>query len=307
MPDALAPPRARLSLVLVSLLLGACQGPGGKEEGGGEPFAPSRAPPEDSIGYFLVQYDKGLARWSEIKLGPRGPREDSRLRALEESLRELAVERRDELLSELVTGSPKNREVAVVALGFTGDPVVLGPLLQALSDPAPAVVQKTHLALGILGLAETPLAPITEDLLGNPEPWTRNNAAFAVHRIVAAGGRVEGLDRILVSALSDPEPGVRAQAASTLGILAEPGAIEPAAALLADPVTLVSRAAAATLGAIARAHPESAGACARGLAGALATAPESARPGLIEELALMRGGSLGDDPLAWRDWASRLP
>ena len=148
MPDALALSRARRALSLarvlapaiVSLLLGACQGTGGKEKDGGEPYVTPPAPPEDSIGYFLVQYDKGLARWSEIKLGPRGPREDSRLRALEESLRELAVERRDELLSELVTGSPKNREVAVVALGFTGDPVVLGPLLQALSDPAPDVV-----------------------------------------------------------------------------------------------------------------------------------------------------------------------
>ncbi len=291
-----------------SVLLCACQGTGGTgTEGKAEPFTPGPARAQDPFGYFLVQFDKGLQRWSEIKLGPRGPREESTLRALEESLRHAAVERRDELLHGLATGSPKNREVAVVALGFTGDPAVLGPVLGALSDPAPEVVQKTHLALGILGLPETPLSPITDDLLAHLDPWTRNNAAFAVHRIVSAGGRMEGLDRILVAALSDPEPGVRAQAASTLGILGEPASIGELGKLLVDPVALVARAASASLGSIALSHREALGACARQLAGALDHVLEGSRAGLIHELTRLNGQSLGEAPAEWQEWARRLP
>jgi hypothetical protein len=307
MPSTIAP-RSMPPLLVVALLagVGACAG-SGTQPGKGDPYRPGEAPPPDSIGFFLTRYDKALARWSEMKLAPRSPRQESTLRALEGSLHDEAVKRRDELLSEIISGPPRNREVAVVALGFSGDPVVLGPLLQALSDPAPAVVQKTHLALGILALPETPLGEIAHDLRLHADPWTRNNAAFALHRIVSAGGRMDGLGDVLIAALADSEPGVRAQAASTLGILAEPTAIPGIAALFADPAPLVTRAAAATLGAIARAHPESLGSVARALAGGLESTAPNVRAGLVEELTLLRGESLGDDPAAWRDWASRVP
>ncbi len=299
--------RRLLPLCCVSLACGCRSTDSTAKNGEGTPYAPPAPVADDTIGYFLVQVDKSLQRWSELKLEARGPREDLTLQALEESLRRRTVERQDELVHELEGGPPSNREVAAVALGFTGDPAVLSPLLAALLDPDPGVVQKAVLGLGILALPETPLSEITALLSGDPDPWTRNNAAFAVHRIVSAGGRLEGLELILEAALLDREPGVRAQAASTLGLLGYPDAIQSLGALLTDSASLVAVAAASSVVSIGRLHPEKKGEAARVLADALDRVPSSQRNHLVRELSRLSGKDLGPDAAPWREWAYRMP
>ncbi len=276
-------------------------------DGVGTPYVPPAPLPDDSIGYFLAQIDKSLQHWSELKLGSRGPRQDLTLQALEESLRRRSVERQDELVRELEAGPPTNREIAAVALGFTGDPAVLSPLLAALLDPDPGVAQKAVLGLGILALPETPLSEIAGLLSRDPDAWTRNNAAFALHRIVSAGGRLEGLELTLEEALLDSEPGVRAQAASTLGLLGTPDAIQSLGALLTDSTSLVAAAAASSVVSIGRLHPEKKGEAARVLADALDRVSSSQRTLLVRELSRLSGKDLGPDTAPWREWAYRMP
>ena len=298
---------AGAALALALPLLGGCQSPGEADAAEGVPFTPPEAPDPDSIGYFLAQYDKSLQRWTELKLNPSGPRDLRTLHALETSLSTRAAERRDELVQVLETGPSLNREVAAVALGFSDDPSVLSPLLRALSDPSPNVVQKALLGLGVLGLEETPLAQITYILVQDPDPWTRNNAAYALTRIVSAGGRSDDLGAVAQAALFDEEAGVRAQAASVLGMIRDADSIQPLADLLHDEEGLVLQAAARALVRIGQEHLESKGRVARHLVDALERLPKPRGRYVMAELQTLADSDLGSDVEPWREWAYRMP
>ena len=270
-------------------------------------YVPPADEEPESLGYFLARYDKSLQRWTELKLSAKAAQEFRTMHALEGSLTKRAKERQDELVAVLETGAPTNREVAAVALGFTGDPSVLSPLLAALSDTDPMVIQKALLGVGILGLEETPLSQIEYLLLWSADPWTRNNAAFALQRIVAAGARSDALAASCRQALIDEEPGVRAQAASVLGIVQDTTAIPMLGDLLADDVSLVAAAAAAALAQIGHEELTHKGEVARLLVQALERASRRRRPYLHEQLIFLADRNLGDDVETWKEWAYRMP
>jgi hypothetical protein len=271
-----------------------------------EPYVP--LPPEgpETIGYFLTSFDRSLVQWSELKLGSSGARDQNTLRILEQNMQKRARDRREELVLVLESGAPVNRRIAAAALGFTHDPSVLGPLLASLADPDPELVQKTLLALGVLALPETPLGGILERLRA-PEAWTRNNAAFALLGIARAGSHASELAEGCRAALSDDEPGVRAQCASTLGVLADVGSVTLLAELLHDDANLVALAAAISLARIGREHAEQKGTVARALAGALDQVRPDRRVHLLGALHWLAGVDLGEDTRPWLEWAHKLP
>jgi HEAT repeat protein len=274
---------------------------------GGEPWAPPPPTEPDSIGYFLANYDKSLRRWTELKLNPSNTRDLRTLRALEASLEKRAIERQDELVSIMESGPPASREVAAVALGFTHDLAVLSTLLNGLDDPNENVVQKSLLGIGILAAPETPLEKVTYLLESDPDPWTRNNAAYAIQSVVSAGGSSPELAAACRTAVFDSEPGVRAQAASILGLISDVDSVASLGDLLHDEARLVVRAAIVSLTRLAREHDEVKGDVARLLVDALDLVHSSLRDELLQQLSTLRGLHLGDDAGPWREWAYRMP
>jgi HEAT repeat protein len=272
-----------------------------------EPFVPLPDEPPHPIGFFLTEFDKSLARWSQLELTSSSARDQNALSALEANMRERARERRDELLAVLEAGAPAQRRIAAAALGFARDPGVLGALLACLSERDPILVQKALLGLGVLAEPGTPLLEIRRILRDDPDAWTRNNAAFALLAIAGAGGASPELAEACRAALVDAEPGVRAQCASALGVLGDAGSTALLGELLFDPVNLVSLAAAASLASIGAQRAEQKGAAARLLAAALERTRPDRRARFLGALRLLSGRDLGEDSAPWLEWARRLP
>jgi len=296
--------------LLVLLGLGACVTSGGDDAssaGEPRPFVPLPAEGPEPIGYFLVRFDRSLSAWSEGKLAASNAREESTLEALERDMRQRAVERKGELLAELESGAPANRRIAAAALGFSGDPVVLGAMLTALADPDPELVQKSLLGIGILADKDTPLPMITHLLDNAPEAWTRNNAAFALLEIARAGRRAPELRESAARALTDEEAGVRAQCATILGVVSDESAVALLAPLLYDEANLVALAAAVSLSSIGRAHSRQKGAVARHLVAALDEVRADRRAHVLGALRWLADADHGEDTRPWREWAARLP
>ena len=201
-------------------------------------------------------------------------------------------------------------QTAAMALGFSSDERALSPLLNALSDSNPTVVQNALTGIGLLARPETPTDALTDFLVNHPDPWTRNNAAFALQCIVAARPSDQA-DPELASdcrdALIDEEPGVRAQCASVLGILRDPEAIQPLSDLLYDDVNLVSAAAATSLSHIGRHEMKSKGEAARELVESLDRLDQKRREVVLRELTLLSERNYGDKTEDWMEWAARLP
>lgn len=272
------------------------------------PYVPLPDPEPDSIGFFLTEFDASVRAWTNLELSGNSSREQRTRRGLEKEMRQRARRRQEELLGELRSGPPANRAVAAVALGFTGDPAVVGPLYEALSDPSDDVVHNALLGLGRLGNPDTPTTEVCYLLRNDPDAWIRNNAAFALQAIVAAGAPPTDLAlRSAREALSDKEPGVRAQCASVLGLARDVEAVDDLGDLLYDETPLVAAAAITALGSIGRYRPEAKGRCARFLAQALARVGPKQREFLVSELARMSEVHFGDDPEPWLEWAARLP
>ena len=144
-------------------------------------------------------------------------------------------------------------------------------------------------------------------LLRDPDPWTRNNAAFALLALARAGSTSVELVETARAALADTEPGVRAQCASALGVVADEGALEVLAGLLQDEANLVALAAAAALARIGREHPPQKGTAARALANALDEVRSDRRHHVLGALRWLADADFGTDAQPWREWAYKLP
>ena len=163
------------------------------------------------------------------------------------------------------------------------------------------------MALGMLSLPDTPLSQITYLLRTHSDGWTRNNAAYALQRIVTAGRREEGIAAVCREALIDKEPGVRAQSASVLGILVDTESLQPLGDLLYDDENLVAFASATSLSRIGREHDASKGPAARALVEAMTRVKPSKQPHFRRELTRLSGTDYEDDLEAWRKWAYNMP
>ncbi len=299
----------RPSDALVALLccLGVACTSTSKAPSDDRPFVPIGDPEVHTIGFFLSEIDASLRAWSNLRLAGDSAQDMRTLRILERDLARRTQERQGDLIAELESGSPTNRAVSAVALGFTGDAEVQSPLLQALEDPDQEVVNNALLGLGVLGRADTPVTRICDLLAGDPDPWTRNNAAYALAQITLAGNRDPRIVETARDALADVEPGVRAQAASVLGLSGDQESITYLGDLLHDEVNLVAQASASALANIGTTHPESKGPTARLLVGSWQETPRPTQRWIRKQLIALCGEDLGEDSVTWQDWAHRLP
>ncbi len=263
--------------------------------------------PETTLGFLMTRLDDAVRAWNVLKQSGHGEEDARKLRSLESFLENQVRLHLSDMIAQLEAGPPKNRAVAAVALGFSGLEETQSPLLSALEDGSSLVVGNALLGLGILAMPDTPLSQICYSLRNDSDPAIRRNAAYALQRIVEAGGRDECAVESARTGIADGEPSIRVMAAITLGLLADGESIPRLGDLLHDEEDFVCLAAATALVRIGRDNEVNTGEAARLLVAALDRERSQRRRMIHRELARLRGANLGDSVEPWREWAYKIP
>jgi HEAT repeat protein len=90
------------------------------------------------------------------------------------------------LVSEMRSGDPERRSLAVRALGGLPGALAVGPLLGALDDPAAQVRADAACSLGWIG-DERATTQLTRLGFTDPDPFVREVAMHAIARLVVPG------------------------------------------------------------------------------------------------------------------------
>ncbi len=313
---------APLALLAALPLVSGCassSGAGSDEEGvpieaaldGPEPWDAEQSRDNRKIGFVLTELDRKLRTWNELVLTGSTDRDGHIVKRIEDSLAYETMKYLDPLLEQLVVGPPNNRRIAAAALGFSGAPRALGPLLAALTDPDVEVIGNALLSLGTLRAADTPLASIAALLSEHPEAQVRSNASRALRSLVD-GSRAE--DELALTrdaarrALGDTEIAVRVNACLLLAQLEDVESIDRITLALGDKETIVARAASRSIARLGSIEVTSKGRAARALAAALLRVDrDRVRPAILRDLQALAGKNFGDESDPWLEWANRLP
>lgn len=268
---------------------------------------PARLNDERDPGAVLADIDGQIKRWNEMLLSSQAGDQRKR-RRIEEHLRLLARNHFELLEDEVVDGIERHRAIAAAALGFAADRRATGLLMVAIDDASADVVDAALMGLGLLADPETPMEPLARKLERAPEGWTRNNAAFAVKRLLEAGAPSEPVQASLRLALLDQWDSVRAQAAAALMVVGESTDIVPLRDALYDPAAMVTIAAAKAIRRIGENDDLARGEAARALFDAWQEREgRGVRTALHTEMALLANRNFGDETEQWREWAYGLP
>lgn len=305
----LAPNARRLLAVLLALppLWGCSSTPEEPfpELGAYRPNAVQRE--DESIGKLLADIDRQVTAWSQLTLTAQSESDRKKARGIELNLARITKPRVAELIEQLETGPPINRVRAAAALGFSHDPLAQGPLLNALQDPLPAVVNNALISLGTLQRADTPLGEICTLARTDPDAQVRSNACRALVWIINAGGEGPCALEAARLGLGDPEPAVRAQSALLCGMLEDGASIAMLSDLLYDEHVFVARGAASSLSGIAARSKDDRGNAARALVSAFNQLEDPRREMVHEYLVRVYGSDLGPYIQPWLEWATNLP
>ena len=226
---------------------------------------------------------------------------------LEHHITQEARDRKEDLLYALEAGPQRNRVIAAAALGFTRDPDVLSPLLDALEDPDSRLVGNALLGLTVLEDPNTPTERITSILRYDDDPQLRWSAAYCTRTLVERGVRNDEITEAGRSGILDPEPVVRAQCCLLLATLGDGDSYGTMEALLKDPVPLVSAAAVGALGLLGEKVPSIKGDCARALTSEFESGSREMRERVRRSLIRLAKRDFGNDVDRWRIWSARLP
>lgn len=301
-----------LSLLIgIFLLTGGCAGNPSNEKDPEiadetSPYVPLALPDRDPTGYFLTKIDDLMRVWSTANHDARNEKDRELVHAIADQINQEVWKYQAELIETLASGPPRGREVAAAALGFVRGPEALSPLMNALSDPEPAVVEKALLGLGVLADEATPLDPLLFHMRTNPEPRTRVNAAYAVYRIVIAGGRSAAVGPACREGLLDPEWAVPTQCAGILGVLGDVEAIGPLGDVLLHEAAVPCQSATVALVRIVGRNESTRGRVARMLVDSIPRMKPSHHRLVFEGLTTLSGQEYVEDLDHWRSWAYGL-
>lgn len=301
----------RATPLLFLTFLAACSSTQKAEEPQAEPYTPieSRSPQDKSIGLFLSELSNWLQAWTTKTVSAASREDRSKQDLLELHLMQKVNERRLELITELQSGPPQNRIVAAGALGFSGNPDVLSPLIAALDDQNPKVVTNALMSIGVLQSRDTPTAPLCEILSTAPESAHRWGAANALLNVLQSGAFDEtdcarGSARI---GLTDEEPMVRTQCALILAQLVDSDSLTEISALLYDRYPLVASAAARSIAHIGIKDSHAKGRASHLLFDALASSPKPRQMVILDDLVALSARNYELDLEKWREWVDRMP
>ena len=198
------------------------------------------------IGAFLGEVGNRVQAWNNARLLG----DNERVRLLEGVLKFECLRRQHEIIDQLESGPSRNRSLAAVALGFTNSRVIvdpdksldlidrgaiaISPLLAAINDEDPQVAANALMGLGLLARIDAPLEPICNALDTSPSTAVRNNASYALVRILGASKDVpadfteEQLAMVREScqlALNHTKVSIRIQASAVLGLAGDEDSI----------------------------------------------------------------------------------
>jgi HEAT repeat protein len=269
--------------------------------------APIQLKADDPIGKFLADADNIIARWNFVKLQSATPAQQREVRRLDQLLRDQTRRRAAELIVELESGPPVNRQRAAAALGFSGAIEAQSPLLNALSDLHPDVVHNALIGLALLGRADTPLEPIGRLCEFDPDPQTRSQAAFALREIVNAGASGDTARGAARRGLIDQEPFVRSQCALTLGLLGDRESLPALCDVIYDSSVHVASAGIQALVLLVDRQPDERGRVARALVDAHSKSKDPVKDLTMQGLVQISEVNYGGDMKLWSEWAAKLP
>ncbi len=205
---------------------------------------------------MLRDLDWSLDKFAEFVHNSGSMRMDANVEKTEAFLRQQASDHLDMLLHEADNVTvPRNRGIAVAALGFSGSEAALDPLLNAVNADNPDVVANAVFGLAMLHDRRTPpsaFSTIIEDPERSPE--LRASAAWGLYELQQAIVETAPIVAIWVRLMSGPidsmPPGVAVQALRGLGLTRDPNQLELVERYAAHPTPLVRWAAAIALGRI---------------------------------------------------------
>lgn len=308
-----------MGIAVALSVLGGCASSGSAKGEGGlyepeEPEAISRFDSQDdrAVGYLLAGLSSSIEKWNALVLTGSDVQDGQRIRTLESAIRHQSRQHLDDLVEQVTTGPPRNRQIAATALGFSESPDALAPLLAALLDTDQDVVANALLGLSILGHPQTPLGNIASLLTDPRQPASvRANAGRALRNLgVSRRGEEE---RIQVrdaarAGIADVDASVVMNSVLLLAELQDADSIPTIAEQLQHPSPTVARAAARGLAYMGSAEPTSKGPAVRALVGSLPRVDgRSVRPALLVDLQRLAGRNYGDDLDAWLKYANSLP
>ncbi|MDF1838012.1 MAG: HEAT repeat domain-containing protein [Planctomycetota bacterium] len=289
----------------------------------GKPSVSLGAEGETDASDLFIRLDLAQRYWSNLQITAKDNTEKHRASKIEEDIRFRATRHQADLIQALETGPPSQRQIAAFALGFSEirqlpsdardkkrshriDPV--GPLTAALQDPVPQVVANAAYALGLKATSSVPTSQLIQLLASSPDTQVRNNASWALLRIVTSGARPEGLAPVVRRALSDSEHGVRSHSAQMIALLMDFDSIDDLAQVLRDEKNLPAAAASRCLTFMGHRSKEHLGRCARALATALPEVRPAVRTWVLADLVALADRNYGDDADdEWLRWANDIP
>lgn len=261
-----------------------------------------------TIGLALADLDKSIQLWNQLFLNGNEATDGRRLKILQESISYRTQKLFYEIVDQLETGPPINRQIAASALGFVRVKESLSPLLNALSDTDDEVVANALLGIALLGDEATPTASLADLLQNGRTPAARNNAALALLEVLRSEAEAE--PAVLTAArsgLHDQDPGVRSQSALILAHQLDAAAIEDLTlVLLEDPVPNAKMAAGQAIAYIGSKDQYQFGRVARILTAALSKVDPRTKASILDNLRKLAKKNYSKDE-DWIAWAHRQP
>ncbi len=312
------------ALCAAAAALAACNSPGEQQTPatgqevewigpeGPEPYDPNLTKDRRLAGDILADIDKSLQIWVNITLTGNPAKDGSTLNIVEADLRRKVRAKLPVIVEQLETGPPINRQISAAALGFSGNPEALGPLLAALDDDSADVVANALLGLSILADPETPRILLAAELENVDQPFNVRSQAGRALRAVGLYDLGEA-DRAAViraarAALGDANEGLRPSGAIILAEVVDTDSVPELARALMDPTPLVARAASRALARIGSVDRKFEGQAARALTAALEVVDQdTVRPAILRDLQALAGKNYGDDVEEWVRYSQKLP
>lgn len=208
-------------------------------------FAPER---------MLTDLDKAIDKYTQYRMSGASPRVDSTAEKIEAYIRENVARGFDELVRQADTVDyPRNRAIAVAALGFSDRDEALAPLVNAARDENPEIVANAMFGLAMLQDPRTPPAVVERVIRAEEyEEPVRTGAAWTLHelqRVIDDDTKIVAIWRDLLDGPLDAIPaGVAVSAVRGLGLTRSTDHYELVERYASHPMALVRQAAAIALG-----------------------------------------------------------
>lgn len=208
-------------------------------------FAPER---------LLTDLDKSIDKYAQYRMSGGSIRTDTTAEKIESFIHQQVDRNFDMLVREADSVDyPRNRAIAVAALGFSGREEALNPLVNAAHDENHEVVANAMFGLAMLGDQRTPPAVIAR--VAQSEDYDTSIRAgagwalFELQQVVADESEIlEIWHEILEGPIDEDPPGVVVSAVRGLGYSRESEHFDAIARYVSHPVPLVRTAVAIALG-----------------------------------------------------------